>query len=129
MLKKHIAFTALFMLNYAAIAQSVPTDTDTIGTFRFTLMPESHLVPLFTADQRAHRISFLNLAGTSEFIGSMGGVFPIVRIERNEKALQFSAASSLYTTLVRHTGGGSLINTDFFVDLFFDLKLHERFLV
>jgi hypothetical protein len=93
------------------------------------LMPESHLIPVFTADQRAHRLSLVNVTGTTEFIGSMGGIFPVVRITRGKQILQMSAASTLYTTLVRQAQGGRLLNTDFFVDLFFDLELHPRWVV
>lgn len=94
---------------------------------RFTFIPDTHIIPLFTADQRAHRLSVYSHIGTSEFIGSMGGIFPVAQLSRKNKSMQFSVASSLYTTLLRSGKGGTLINADFFVDLFFDLKLNEKF--
>jgi hypothetical protein len=93
-------------------------------------MPEKHLIPLFTADSRAHRLSICNVTGSREFIGSMGGIFPVLNVgNKKNQLLQFSVASTLYTTLMRYQNGGALLNTDFFVDIFIDMKLSDRFLL
>jgi hypothetical protein len=96
---------------------------------RFTFIPESRIIPLFTADQRAHRLSiqYIFKKDSAEFIGSMGGVFPVVNMQLGPRTLQFSVASTLYTTLRRSVSAGDLINTDFFVDLLLDLKWNEHF--
>jgi hypothetical protein len=132
MLKKIFAIIGVYLLtnfNVAANSVSEVNFSDTLNTSnksQFTLMPESHIVPLFTADSRAHRLSVCNVIGTGEFVASMGGIFPVLGFKAFNKTCQFSGASTLYTTLVRSIHGGSLINTDFFVDLFLDIKLNEK---
>lgn len=134
MLKKIFIIIGLLILKCSNIfAYSFPnnlssTTDDTIGNYRFTLMPEKHLIPLFTADSRTHRLSICNVLGSREFIGGMGGVFPVFNIgNKKNQVLEFSVASTLYTTLTRYQIGGALLNTDFFVDLFLDAKLNDRF--
>ena len=131
MLKKIVAAAWIFLLlspgAFAAIPGFISSNTDdSTGKSHFKLMPASHLVPLFTADSRAHRLSITNVIGTGEFIGSMGGIFPVARFNKFNKTFQLSAASTLYTTLVRKFIGGALINTDFFVDIFLDMKVNDR---
>lgn len=130
--KRFVAITGASLLLHPLFAQA-PADTINISRpkkTQLTFLPESHLIPLFTADERAHRTSICNIPGGGELIGSMGGIFPVARIGRSPKrAFQFSVASTLYTTLIRARVGGSLLNTDFFVDIMLDLKLNDKYLV
>lgn len=98
-------------------------------TLKWKVLPETHVVPLFTADSRAHRLSLQSPLTDNGFIGSMGGIFPIFSVERNKKTFQFSTASTVYTTLRRWTNRGRLINVDFFVDFFGDLKFSDKWVI
>jgi hypothetical protein len=93
---------------------------------KWDILPDKHIVPLFTADSRAHRLSIQKPFNDNGYIGSMGGVFPVVSLSKGNRALQLSTASTLYTTLTRWTNRGRLLNVDFFVDIFLDLKLNDH---
>ncbi len=95
------------------------------ATEAFTFLPKSHIVPLFTADTRSHRLSLHKPFNDVGYIGSMGGIFPLVNLNKWNKQFQFSAASTVYTTLDKYTNRGYLVNVDFFVDFFFDVKLND----
>ncbi|MES2779643.1 MAG: DUF1207 domain-containing protein, partial [Bacteroidota bacterium] len=96
---------------------------------KWTMLPETHLVPLFTADSRAHRLSIQKPLNDNGYIGSMGGIFPVFSVTNSKRVFQISAASTVYTTLRRWTDRGRLINVDFFVDIFGDLKLSEQWAI
>lgn len=91
----------------------------------WTILPGKHVIPLFTADTRAHRLSLHKPFNDPGYIGSMGGIFPVVRLNKWGKTFQFSAASTLYTTLESYSNRGYLVNVDFFVDFFLDVKLNQ----
>lgn len=95
------------------------------SALKWTMLPDTHIVPLFTADSRAHRLSIQKPFNDNGYIGSMGGIFPVFSVTNNKSVFQLSAASTVYTTLRRWTDRGRLINIDFFVDIFGDLKLSE----
>ena len=101
----------------------------TYSKITFEILPDHKLIPIFAADGRAHRLSALNILGGNDFVGSMGGIFPIVNVKHSEHILQFSAASSLYTTLKRYIDHGILFNVDFFVDLYFDYQINKNFFI
>jgi hypothetical protein len=90
------------------------------------ILPDTHIVPLFTADSRSHRLSIQKPFNDNGYIGSMGGIFPVVSTTKNNRTLQLSAASTVYTTLRRWTDRGRLINIDFFVDIFFDVRFNKH---
>ncbi len=95
--------------------------------YQYELLPQKHIVPLYTADSRAHRLSIQKPFDSRGYIGSMGGIFPVASISNTKQKLQFSVASTVYTTLNRWTNRGQVINVDFFVDLFLDFQLNENF--
>jgi hypothetical protein len=51
---------------------------------KWTILPESHIVPLFTADSRAHRLSIQKPISDNGYIASMGGIFPIFSREKKQ---------------------------------------------
>lgn len=110
------------------IKQSQAQDVDSTE-LKWTMLPDTHLVPLFTADSRAHRLSIQKPFNDNGYIGSMGGIFPVFTVTNNKTAFQLSAASTVYTTLRRWTDRGRLINVDFFVDIFGDLKLSKQWAI
>lgn len=87
------------------------------------------LVPIFTADARSHRLQLQKDLEETAFFTSMGMQFPLVNINALGKTLQFSVASSVYSTLKRYTNRGQTINVDYFVDFQFDLKLTQNWLL
>ncbi len=95
--------------------------------YKWEILPTTHLVPLYTADSRAHRLSIQKPFDSRGYIGSMGGIFPLASLSNGKQKLQFSAASSVYTTLKRWDSRGQLVNIDFFVDVFIDLELNKHF--
>lgn len=113
----------LLLLSLSVESQAQSADSTKLT---WTMLPETHLVPLFTADSRAHRLSIQKPFNDNGYIGSMGGVFPIFSATNSKHIFQFSVASTVYTTLRRWTDRGRLINVDFFVDFFGDLKLSEN---
>ncbi|MES2559872.1 MAG: DUF1207 domain-containing protein [Bacteroidota bacterium] len=123
-MKKILPILLLFFHVYGAKAQSADSTKLT-----WTLLPETHLVPLFTADSRAHRLSIQKPFSDNGYIGSMGGIFPVFSVANSKKIFQVSAASTVYTTLRRWTDRGRLINVDFFVDIYGDLKLTEQWAI
>ena len=93
------------------------------------LLPKTHLMPLWSANSTAHRISAAKIFENNNYIGSMGGVFPLVSASRGDKVVQASIASTLYAQLVRPPGHLQVLNVDFFVDLFFDFLVSENAVV
>jgi hypothetical protein len=114
----------VFVLLIAGVAKTMAQQDS--SSKKWDILPDKHIVPLFTADGRAHRLSLIKPFNDNGYIGSMGGIFPLVAFTKNKHTLQFSAASTVYTTLRKWTDRGRLINVDFFVDFFLDLKLNEQ---
>jgi hypothetical protein len=92
----------------------------------FSLLPMRHLIPVWSANSTAHRISASKIMENNNYIGSMGGVFPLISAAQEEKVVQVSIASTLYTQLERPPKHLQVINVDFFVDLFVDVSLNEN---
>lgn len=115
-----VAFICLFWGSAKTMAQQDSSSK------KWEILPDRHIVPLFTADARAHRISLQKPLNDNGYIGSMGGIFPLVSFTKNKRTLQFSAATTAYTTLRKWTNRGRLVNVDFFVDFYLDLKLNTH---
>ena len=92
----------------------------------FSFLPLRHLMPVWTANSTAHRISASKIIENNNYIGSMGGVFPLISASQEGKVAQVSIASTLYTQLERPPKHLQVINVDFFVDLFVDFRLDEN---
>ncbi len=90
-------------------------------------LPQKKLVPLFTGDARAHRISIQRVLGNNSYQGSMGGIFPLIQVQKNKNVLQLCAAATTYLTLKRSINHGSLENIDFFADVYLDAKVTDYF--
>jgi hypothetical protein len=87
---------------------------------------ESHLVPIYAADTRAHRLGIQRNFNASEFIGSMGGQFPVYNFNRGKHRFQFEIAGSTYMGLLRSVNHGSVLNTDFYVDVFLNYQFRNN---
>lgn len=124
LLNKVLSIIGLTCIIHHAQAQAPDS-----SRLKWTMLPDTHLVPLFTADSRAHRLSIQKPFNDNGYIGSMGGIFPVFSVTNNKSVFQLSAASTVYTTLRRWTDRGRLINVDFFVDIFGDLKINEKWAI
>gem|GEM_PF-2853643 len=88
-------------------------------------LPKSHLQPVYPADGRAHRTSIQRSVSENLYEGSMGGQFPVISVQNKQKEiLQLELAASTYLGLLRMVNHGSVLNTDFFVDVLLDYKFH-----
>ncbi|MDP1726357.1 MAG: hypothetical protein Q8M15_06205 [Bacteroidota bacterium] len=116
-----IISTFSFKNNYA---QTIDTTQ-----VKWGVLPQKKLVPLFTADARAHRISIQRVLGNNSYLGSMGGIFPLIQVQKNKKVLQLCAAASTYLSLKRTGNHGSVENIDFFADVYLDAKITNYFLL
>jgi hypothetical protein len=87
---------------------------------------EIHLVPIYAADTRAHRLGIQRNLNASEFIGSMGGQFPVYNLNRGKHRFQFEIAGSTYMGLLRSVNHGSVLNTDFYVDVFLNYQFRNN---
>jgi hypothetical protein len=99
---------------------------DTICTKWFVL-PQPKLVETFTADSRANRTSIARNFDENSYNASMGGILPIIGVKQGKFNGQLSAAGSTYLTLKRANGGGSVVNTDFFAEVFLDAILSKYY--
>ena len=90
---------------------------------------ERHLVPIYAADTRAHRLGIQRDLQNPEFIGSMGGQFPVYSISLGKHIFQFELAGTTYLGLLRSVNHGSVLNTDFFVDAFLNYQWHPNWAI
>lgn len=127
---KHVVCGLFFLLVITTGLVAQTTDTAIYHNWRTKYrisvkkLPQ-RIVPIFTADARAHRLQLQKTTQGRQFFGSMGMQFPLVNLNALGKTLQFSVASSVYTTLKRYNQRGETVNVDYFVDFFFDLKLSQ----
>jgi hypothetical protein len=116
------SFLIGFLFNAHAKTDSLP--------FKIVILPQYHIIPVLTPDTRAHQLSAIYTNSQNlkhEIIGSMGGVFPIAHLKSNLISAQLSAASTLYTTLLRSNNAGTIINNDYLVDIYLDISLTRNF--
>jgi hypothetical protein len=90
---------------------------------------ERHLVPIYAADSRAHRLGIQKNFQKSEFIASMGGQLPVWFFQRGKHKFQFEVAGTTYLTLLRSVNHGSVLNTDFFADVLLNYQWHKNWAI
>lgn len=96
---------------------------DTIQT-KWVWVPNTKATGIFTADARAHRLSFERNLGENSYTASMGGFFPVASLYWKGKHFQMSASGATYITLVRRIQSGTVQNSDYFGDLILDGWIH-----
>lgn len=111
-----IAVTALYFLFPVLL---VAENADSLVTF----LPREKYAPVFTADGNSHRISYNKLTDRGSLIGSMGGVIPLANFRYETLDAQISLASSVYTHLNNAGVRYQVVNVDFFVDVYADIRL------
>jgi hypothetical protein len=90
-----------------------------------TWLPDQTLMPAFTANATAHRISLTRLLKNSEYIGSMGGMFPVVSGDIAGHETQFNIGATAYTQLNRSGRHTQVSTIDYFVDFVADVDLRQ----
>ena len=88
-------------------------------------LPNQTLMPAFTANATSHRISLVHLLKDNEYIGSMGGLFPVVSADIAGHETQFNAGATAYTQLNRSGRHTQVSTIDYFVDLLADVDLRQ----
>ncbi len=119
-------FLLFFVLNSVFSADKVNLNRKSI-----VIKPcrPAHLVPIYAADTRAHRLSLQRSFNSSEYIGSMGGQFSLYNLEKGRHKFQFELAGTTYLGLLRSINHGSVINTDYFVDVFLNYQFNRNWAV
>ena len=114
---KRAGMTLFILICYSTSAFA--GDFDSLITF----LPKQKYVSPFTANGNEHRISYNKLLNRNSLIGSMGGIFPMANIQFKGIDAQVSIASSIYTFLNSAGIRFQVVNVDFFVDMYADVKL------
>ena len=96
---------------------------------RFKAFPNQKLVGIFSADARAHRLGFSRNLDQQSYGVSMGNIFPIVNIFKGKFTAQLNAAGSTYITLLRLNQAGSVLNSDYFSDIYVDISFQSPFIL
>ena len=109
------AVAMCFLMPFLIVAEN----SDSMLVF----LPHEKFVPVFTADGNAHRISYNKLTDRGSLIGSMGGIFPVANLRSNKLDAQISLASSVYTHLNNAGIRFQVVNVDYFVDVYADIRL------
>lgn len=95
-------------------------------------LPATHLIAARAGDATAHRIYIARVLNPNrnrdvdEYIGSMGGLFPVAALQYGKHKFMFSIASTLYTQIVRPPGNIEVETTDFFADVYLDYRPSDR---
>lgn len=89
-------------------------------------LPSESLMPVFTANSTAHRMSLTRILKNNQYIGGMGGAFPILSTTVADKEIQFGFGGTLYTQFLRSRGHLEVVNADFYIDLLIDYRLDEE---
>jgi hypothetical protein len=119
------SYLIIFLLLFGALglkAQDSLSKTPFIG---FEGLPQ-RMVPTYTADARSHRLMLQKTTKDLEFLGSMGGYFPMFNASVLGKTIQFSAGASTQLTLKRYVRRGEVLNVDFFADFLADLQMSDN---
>ncbi len=125
LLNQYLVCTVLVLLTFIGRGNTQTRDS---SAYKFFILPQKKLIPVFTADARAHRLSIQRNFDQNSYLGSMGGIFPLVQLNHQKKAIQLCVAGTTYMGLLRSVNHGSVLNIDFFVDVYADVKLSESWL-
>ena len=112
----------LFTLTVISCLCSITSSAGNLDSL-ITFLPKDKFVSTFTANGNEHRISYNKLLNRNSLIGSMGGIFPVANVNFNGTESQISLASSIYTYLNSAGIRFQVVNVDFFVDVYVDIKL------
>ncbi|MCG9881111.1 MAG: DUF1207 domain-containing protein [Bacteroidia bacterium] len=91
--------------------------------------PSEKMVGIFSADARAHRLGFSRNFDGNNYGISMGNIFPVLNAKKGKAFAQLNVAGSTYLTLLRLNQAGSVLNSDYFADVFVDLSFQSPFIL
>jgi hypothetical protein len=87
------------------------------------MLPSKRLIEPFTANATEHRMSLAKVLDENRYIGSFGGLIPLVGLQYGEAAAQFSIAGTFYTHLSCADHQFIVTNGDYFVDALLDVRV------
>jgi len=89
-------------------------------------LPQEKIMPVFAANATAHRISLTRLLKDNQYVGSMGGFFPIVSATLGGHETQFGIGGTVYTQFYQARTHLEVVNVDFYVDFLLDYRLDDE---
>jgi hypothetical protein len=87
-----------------------------------TVFPGHRLFPLFTADALAPQLSITRITDTREWIGAIGGSFPLVQASFSDVRMQVGVAATIFNRLIKTPGHITVSTVDYKIDLPVDVR-------
>lgn len=119
----HTRFSLAFILALISIVPSV------LSASEITLLPSARIIEPFTANAIEHRMSLAKAFDQNMYIGSLGGVFPLVSLSKEGRTAELSLAGTFYTNLSAKAHQYEVTNGDYYIDALLDLRLRPSFAV
>ncbi len=91
------------------------------------LLPAARTIPPFTANPTEHRLSLAKVFEENRYIGSLGGVMPLVEVRSGGSTAQLSVAGTFYSHLSSADHQFIVTTGDFFVDALLDIQYTSAF--
>jgi len=91
------------------------------------LLPGRRIIRPFTANAVEHRMSLAKVFEENRYIGSFGGVVPLIGLGFDGYAAQFCVAGTFYTHLSAAERQFIVANGDYYVDATIDVRLSRAF--
>lgn len=89
-------------------------------------LPNEKFMPVFAANATAHRMSLTRILKNNQYIGGMGGYFPVLNAAISGEEFQFGIGGTIYTQLLRSRTHLEVVNADFYVDVLTDYRVDDQ---
>jgi len=96
------------------------------GALSLSWLPKDRLMPVFAANSTEHRMSLTRILKNNQYIGGMGGMFPVVTATLAGHEVQFGIGGTLYTQFLRSRAHLEVVNADFYADFLIDYRLDDE---
>lgn len=98
-------------------------------SLKFEALPSKRIVPTWSADPTAHRLSGVKSLASDIFFGGFGGVLPLANVRWDSTLVQASAAATVYSSLTSSIAHIFAFTTEYYIDGFADVRINDRFMV
>jgi len=115
MRKPGLSFPVLSIL--AAVAPCIASAQPVLEFF-----PKTRIFPLFTADALAHQLSLSRVTDNREWIGDVGGSWPLAEVSVSGADFQGSVGATIFNRLLKTPGHITVSTIDYKVDLPVDIR-------
>lgn len=92
-------------------------------------LPSKRIVPTWSADPTAHRISGAKSFASDIFFGGFGGVLPVFNLRADSILIQASAAATVYSSLTSSIAHIFALTTEYYVEGLADARISDHFIV